>query len=74
MLSASSAKRGSRVSRAVDEAGVGLCEFWELWLMEEREGGRRGVVGRERERERARDWAWLLSIMVVRECVLEVNA
>jgi hypothetical protein len=73
MLSASSAKRGSSVSRAVDEARAGLCELWEFWLMEEREGGRRGVVGRERERERVRDWAWLLSMMVVRGCVTETT-
>jgi hypothetical protein len=41
--------------------------------MEEREGGRRGVLGRERERERARDCAWLLSMMVVSEFLIEAN-
>lgn len=33
--------------------------------MEEREGGRKGVVGRDRERERGRDLVWPVSMLVL---------
>jgi hypothetical protein len=44
---------------------VKSCGICGLRLVEERDGGRKGVVGRDRERERARDCVRVVSMMVL---------